>query len=222
MTGASATEAEVRRIRSPKVLHLATHGFFLKDIEIANQNQDPARGLSAGGRDEPGDWLKPRGPIHNPMYRSGIALAGAQTTFEKWRQGEVPDPNNDGILMAAEVVDLDLRGTDLVTLSACGTATGEALSGEGVLGLRRAFVMAGTKNLLMTLWPVADEETADFMEAFYRRYAAIGNAPKALAEVQREWLVRLRKEKGLVYAVNRAGAFIMSSQGSIDETAQTR
>ena len=118
--------------------------------------------------------------------------------------------------MAAEVVDLDLRGTDLVTLSACSTATGEVLSGEGVLGLRRGFVMAGARNLLMTLWPVADEDTADFMEDFYTRYAETGNAPKSLAEVQREWLVRLRKEKGLVHAVNRAGAFIMSSQGRLD------
>ena len=118
--------------------------------------------------------------------------------------------------MAAEVADLDLRRTELVTLSACSTAVGEVLSGEGVLGLRRGFVMAGTRNLLMTLWPVADEDTADFMEDFYTRYTETGNASKSLAEIQREWLVRLRKEKGLVHAVNRAGAFIMSSQGRVD------
>ena len=70
--------------------------------------------------------------------------------------------------------------------------------------------------MLMTLWPVADEDTANFMEEFYTRYAATGNAPRSLAEVQREWLVRLRKEKGLVHAVNRAGPFIMSSQGRLD------
>jgi len=195
---------------------LATHGFFLKEIDFGAGADEPQRRMEIGGGSGWGDLLKPKGPIINPMYRSGIALAGAQRTIEKWRKGEVPEPDNDGILMAAEVVDLDLRGTDLVTLSACSTATGEALSGEGVLGLRRGFVMAGARNLLMTLWPVDDADTADFMEDFYRRYAETGNAPKALTEVQREWLVRLRKEKGLVYAVNRAGAFIMSSQGRLE------
>ena len=117
--------------------------------------------------------------------------------------------------MAAEVSDLNLRGTDLVTLSACSTARGEVLSGEGVLGLRRAFVFAGAKNLLMTLWPVNDENTAEFMEDFYTLYAETGNAPRSLAQVQREWLVRLRKEKGLAHAVSRAAPFIVSSQGRL-------
>lgn len=65
----------------------------------------------------------------NPMFRSGLALSGAQDTVESWRQGETPDPENDGILLAAEIGDLDLRGTDLVTLSACQTAMGETSPG---------------------------------------------------------------------------------------------
>jgi CHAT domain-containing protein len=72
---------------------------------------------------------------------------------------------------------------------------------------------SGAHNLLMTLWPISDETTVEIMVDFYKRAFETGNAPQALAETQRDWLVKLRKEKGLLHAVNRAGAFIMSSQG---------
>ena len=84
-----------------------------------------------------------------------------------------------------------------------------------MLGLRRGFIQAGAQNLLMTLWPVADKETADFMVDFYTVAHKSGNAPKALADVQRDWLVRLRKKRGLAEAVRIAGPFIMNSQGPI-------
>lgn len=90
---------------------------------------------------------------------------------------------------------------------------GEAKSGEGVLGLRRGFIQAGAKNLLMTLWPISDETTVDIMAEFYEAAHKSGNAPQALAEVQRDWLVKLRKSSGLLKAVNLAGPFILSSQG---------
>src|SRR5271166_2782347 len=105
---------------------------------------------------------------------------------------------------------LDLKGTWLVTLSACDTGSGEARAGEGVMGLRRGFIEAGAQNLLMTLWPISDEVT---VQIFYEAAHNTGNAPEALAEVQRNCLIKLRTEKGLAEAVDLAGPFIMSSQG---------
>ena len=163
-----------------------------------------------------GETEKDRGMpviLKNPMHRSGLALAGAQRTREAWAKGEVPPSDNDGIVTAEEVGGLKLKGTWLVVLSACDTGTGEAKAGEGVLGLRRGFIQAGAQNLLMTLWPI-DETTVQIMLDFYDRALASGDASQSLLDVQREWLVNLRNEKGLLYAVNRAGAFIMSSQGT--------
>jgi len=145
-----------------------------------------------------------------------LALAGAQATLDAWKQREVPPMDNDGILMADEVGSIKSDGTWLVVLSACDTGTGEARAGEGVLGLRRGFIQAGAQNLLMILRPVADEETARFMMEFYSAAHKSGNAPKALADVQRDWLINLRKERGLADAVRIAGPFIMSSQGPVE------
>src|SRR5262249_53310723 len=131
-------------------------------------------------------------------------------------RGEIPEPEDDGILTAEEVSGLDLDGTWLVVLSACKTGVGEALAGEGVLGLRRAFIQAGAQNLLMSLWNLQDETTAQFMIDFYEAAHRTANAPKALADVQRDWLVRLRKERGLAEAVRLAGPFIMSSRGQVE------
>ena len=201
-TGAEASEAALQQLKSPRVLHLATHGFFLPEMELGDSAPGirPAREI-------------PKGKLVNPMHRSGLALAGAQTTLEAWGRGEVPTSENDGILTAEEVGTLNLAGTWLVTLSACETGSGQARAGEGVLGLRRGFIQAGAQNLLMTLWPISDETTVQIMLDFYSRAFASGNAPESLVEVQRKWLVKLRKEKGLLHAVNRAGPFIMNTIG---------
>jgi CHAT domain-containing protein len=220
--GKQATEAQLRRINSPRILHLATHGFFLPDAKsegpAANAN---VRGMSvaAEGEGDPASLAYTSQPQtvapKNPMHRSGLALAGAQQTFSAWARGEVPPTDNDGIVTAEEVGGMKLTGTWLVVLSACETGVGEARAGEGVLGLRRGFIQAGAKNLLMTLWPVADEETVKLMTDFYAAAQSTGNAPEALANMQRDSLVKLRQEKGLQFAVNRAGPFIMSTQGSL-------
>ena len=81
------------------------------------------------------------------------------------------------------------------------------------MGLRRGFVQAGAQNLLMTLWPISDQTTVDLMLNFYDAALKTSNAPQALADTQRDWLVKLRREKGLLAAVRLAGPFIMSSQG---------
>jgi CHAT domain-containing protein len=192
--GPNATKAKLRQVNSPHILHLATHGFFLPEIELGKPNTVP-------GREEE----IPKGKLVNPMHSSGLALAGAQTTLEAWSRGETPPIENNGIVTAEEVGGLKLDGTWLVVLSACETGSGEAKAGEGVMGLRRGFVQAGAQNLLMTLWPISDETTVQIMLGFYDMAEKTKNAPQALAEVQRDWLVKLRKEHGFLDAVRLAG-----------------
>jgi CHAT domain-containing protein/tetratricopeptide (TPR) repeat protein len=195
LEGAEATEGRLRQVQSPRVLHLATHGFFLAEDDI----------------------LAAKETLKNPMRRAVLALCGAQRTFDLWKlwkKDEVPPSASDGILTAEEVSALQLKGTWIVTLSACDTGLGEARAGEGVLGLRRGFIRAGAQNLLMTLWPINDQTTVEFMLDFYQRALATGDPPRALAEVQRDWLVKLCKESGLLRAAEFAGPFIMTTQGA--------
>jgi CHAT domain-containing protein len=200
--GANATEKELRETKSPRILHLATHGFFLPET-------DPERGSGDAVSQE----KSRKGKLENPMLRSGLVLSGAQNTLSGWAHGEVPATENDGIVTAEEVGGLRLEGTELVVLSACETGSGEARAGEGVMGLRRGFVQAGARNLVMTLWPISDATTVQIMFDFYDAVFKNIPAPQALADTQRAWLVKLRKEKGLLAAVRLAGPFIMSSQG---------
>jgi CHAT domain-containing protein/Tfp pilus assembly protein PilF len=200
--GPNATEAELRQVNSPHILHLATHGFFLPEVEL-RQDIDPL---------QRGEEI-PKAKLVNPMHRSGLALASAETTLQAWAHGEVPPTENDGIVTAEEAGGLKLNGTWLVVLSACETGSGEARAGEGVMGLRRGFIQAGAQNLLITLWPISDETTVQIMLDFYDAALKSGNAPQALADVSRDWLVKLRKERGLLDAVRLAGPFIISSQG---------
>jgi CHAT domain-containing protein len=201
--GKSATKAELNALESPYVLHLATHGFLLPEW-------DSSGGQGTNGGASTRLQLK---SSFNPMHFSGLALAGAQRTLEAWNNGQTVPPENDGIVTAEEVGGLNLRGTWLVVLSACDTGLGEARAGEGVLGLRRGFVQAGTRNLLLTLWPIDDELTAKIIMDFYDKATRTGDAPQALAKVQRDWLENLRKEKGLLEACHLAGPFILSFQG---------
>jgi CHAT domain-containing protein/Tfp pilus assembly protein PilF len=201
-TGAEATETQIKAVKSPYILHIATHGFFLPDTTPTNQD----RNLQLNDK-MPMVW-------HNPMQRSGLALAGAQLTLDAWKRGEIPDTENDGILMAQEVSMMDLQNTWLVVLSACDTGVGEARAGEGVLGLRRGFIQAGAQNLMMTLWPVSDSWTVEMMKAFYERAMKTKDAPGALASVQREFLQKLRQEKNPIIAARLAGPFVMTFQGN--------
>ena len=205
-TREQADEQTLRQTKKPGILHLATHGFYLNSFTPAPLD---SRGMSVIGIDKP----KPNSKGVDPMRASGIALAGAQSTLKSWSKRKVPAPETDGVLTAEEVAVLNLDGTWLVTLSACETGVGEAHSGEGVFGLRRSFMLAGAENLLMTLWPVRDESTSEIMADFYREALKTGNAPGSLAKVQREWLVKLRKEKGLLEAVRDAGSFVMATVG---------
>jgi tetratricopeptide (TPR) repeat protein len=168
---------------SPWILHLATHGFFLHD-----QQRDPnreGRGLDfdfgefVGGPGGPGQLSGPM--MENPMLRSGLALAGANTWL---KAGNPPEEAEDGLLTAEDVTGLDLLATELVVLSACETGLGQVHVGEGVFGLRRAFVLAGAKTLVMSLWKVPDEPTRELMEDFYGRLLAGEGRAEALRQAQ--------------------------------------
>jgi len=176
-----ALEAPLKARQSPRVLHLATHGFFLQDQELL-VDQDRIR---SGDSADPA----PGGSPENPLLRSGLALAGANTWL---RRGHVPQEAEDGLLTAEDVSGLDLRGTELVVLSACETGLGEVRVGEGVFGLRRAFVLAGAKTLVMSLWKVPDEETQELMEDFYNRLLSGAECVDALRDAQ----LALKKKSG--------------------------
>ncbi len=153
----TALESRLKSLRSPKILHIATHGFFIEDGE----DNRFASHLPADGEQAVSSAAKERA---NPMLRSGIALSGANWKHKRF----VPYPEaEDGVITAEDVVGLDLRDTELVVLSACDTGLGEIHDGEGVMGLRRAFAIAGTRTLIMSLWKVPDLQTQQLMEMFY-------------------------------------------------------
>jgi len=210
MKGADARESNLRDgIRRPYLLHIATHGLYLP---AAVETLPPA---SVGTPFVPAEVAG----FQNPLFGSCLALAGSADTVAAWAQGTVPDPENDGLLMANEVAEFDLEGTLLVALSACDTATGEATTGDGVLGLRRGFRMAGAENVLSTLWPISDAATVAIMRQLYEALATTSPSD-ALCAAQREWLVKFRDKTtitaddplpvgGFYWAVNLAGPFLM-------------
>lgn len=168
----AALEGPLKRLRSPSILHLATHGFFLPDQPI-----DPFRPLAG----LMGERLFGQ-RLENPLLRSGLALAGANS----WLKGKTLRPEaEDGLLTAEDVTGLDLLDTELVVLSACDTGRGEVHVGEGVFGLRRAFVLAGAKTLVTSLWKVPDQATRELMVDFYQRILAGTPRAEALRAAQR-------------------------------------
>ncbi len=167
LTQADATEGALKQVRSPSILHIATHGFFL-----SNESNNPASSLSGALQDGAPATLR----NESPLLRFGLALAGANSRSD--------GTGNDGILTALEASGLDLLGTKLVVLSACETGIGEVKNGDGVYGLRRALVLAGAESEVMSLWKVSDAATRDFMEAYYQRLKAGEGRTEALRHVQ--------------------------------------
>ena len=155
-TGAKGNEESFKALSGKQtgILHIATHGFFLTPDETATQ---PFYAMRMGG-DEMHSYKV------DPMERAGLMLSGGNRA---WKRDTIPTGIEDGILTAKEISQLDLRGTDLVVLSACQTGLGE-VSGEGVFGLQRAFKQAGCKTLIMSLWNVSDEATNLMMTTFYQ------------------------------------------------------
>jgi CHAT domain-containing protein/lipopolysaccharide biosynthesis regulator YciM len=187
-TALAANETLLKQVAAPRILHVATHGFFLTDKPLSGSGEsiDGKRGISA------------KASVDNPLLRSGLALAGANLR----KSGD-----DDGILTALEASGLNLWGTKLVTLSACDTGLGEVKNGEGVYGLRRAFVLAGTETLVMSLWPVSDFVTRDLMTGYYRGLKQGQGRAEALRNVQLEMLKRKERSHPFYWA-----SFIQSGE----------
>ncbi|MBC7776678.1 MAG: CHAT domain-containing protein [Phycisphaerae bacterium] len=160
--------SQIGKIASPDFLMFTTHGFAWDTLPIT---------------------FKGRFPPHNPMYSSGLLLAGSDTVLVG---GPVPPGfREDGILTAREIGDMNLQHTRLAILSACQSGLGEANSSEGVYGLQRAFKIAGTRQVLVTLWEIPDgPDTRDFVGQFTHLWLASGDARRALYETQLEFFRR--------------------------------
>lgn len=148
------TEEQVKSIKNPKVLHIATHGFFDNDVSTGKKNRNNKSS-------------------ENPLLKSGLMLAGSDITLQNKRNGYISGGNEkaeDGILTAYEAMNMSLEKTDLVVLSACETGLGEVKNGEGVYGLQRSFQIAGAKAIVNSLWTVNDETTMLLMTTFYKEW----------------------------------------------------
>jgi CHAT domain-containing protein len=216
-----ALEGRLKGCGSPRVLHLATHGFFLPD-RPPPPPRSPFGPEAIGWGAAPGPARLSGPALESPMLRSGLALAGANTWL---KAGTAPAEAEDGLLTAEDVLGLDLLDTELVVLSACETGLGEVHVSEGVFGLRRAFVAAGAKTLVMSLWKVPDLATAVLMGRFYENLLARHMArDEALRDAQfytRDVTVgRLRRHWLSPEVIERLAAGSDRAKGHLQELAR--
>jgi tetratricopeptide (TPR) repeat protein len=229
--GKEAVVSSVSLVRSPRILHIATHGFFFVDDRpplprnsadqialinipgfgsyMAHWTEKP-RPVDDGSRV---DRLTRIGRLQDPLLRSGLALAGSNT----WASHGTLSGGEDGLLTAAEIALLDLTATDLAVLSACETGLGEVRRGEGIYGLRRAFAIAGVRTLVMSLWKVPDLETKELMIEFYRRMMKGDACAQALRKAQlhvRDMTADPAAWAGFICIGNRSSVSSLSGEGS--------
>ncbi|MEO0455983.1 MAG: tetratricopeptide repeat protein [Cyanobacteria bacterium P01_A01_bin.114] len=178
---ADATETALKQIQRPSLLHLATHGFFLQNLPRVTPPALEAtqRGWGNSGWGHGPPQFRVQASQENPLLRAGLVFAGANQ-----RQSG----REDGILTALEAAGLDLRGTQLVVLSACDTGVGAVTNGEGIYGLRRSFVIAGAQSQLMSLWRVDDIGTKDLMVEYYEQLLSGQGRSDALRQTQLEMI----------------------------------
>jgi len=153
--GAEATAGQLKRVRQPCLLHIATHAFAF-DQQFSTLNSS---GVAPSAK-----W-KRISMADDPMLRSGLAMTGINAAI---RGERLPPDCEDGLLSAWEACAMNLANTDLVVLSACDTGMGQIHNGEGVLGLKRAFMTAGAGTIIASLWRVPDEQTCEIMTEFYK------------------------------------------------------
>jgi hypothetical protein len=192
----SGTEANERAFKEnapgKRIVHLATHAFFLGDAcapATTRPGGDSVSRRPPGGL-PPDDGPPPAGG-DSPLLLSGIALAGANS------RADAPPGEEDGILTAEEIAALHLEGTEWAVLSACNTGSGVIQPGEGVLGLRRAFQTAGARTVIMSLWPVDDRATSAWMSALYDEHLVQKRTTLDATRAATGRVLRDRREKGL-------------------------
>ncbi|MFL5731155.1 MAG: CHAT domain-containing protein [Cytophagaceae bacterium] len=166
-----ATEQKVKSLKSPKILHIATHGFFLAESD-ATENEK-VFGISTEKSNA------------NPLLRSGLLMADAEKAMD--------GTSENGILTAYEVMNLLLDNTEIVVVSACETGLGDVKNGEGVYGLQRAFQVAGSKSIIMSLWKVNDAATQELMSSFYKNYSLSNNKEAAFKKAQLELKTKFKE-----------------------------
>lgn len=164
----TATEERVKELNNPKIFHVATHGFYKPTEEITAESEIEGNEAQLA---------------QNPLMRTGLLLKGAGDLLDKT---EFNYNIENGILTAYEAMNLNLDKTDLVVLSACETGLGELQSGEGVYGLQRAFLVAGAKILIMSMFKVDDEATQKLMLKFYQKWLNSGNLRKSFIDAKLE------------------------------------
>ena len=204
--GLLASEENLKSLdgkNSPKILHIATHGFFYPDPkEITAQATKKTESGDIDFRGGTSVDISTANKLSsiitntNPLMRSGLALTGANNNITA-----AETEQEDGILTAYEVSNMNLQNTQLVVMSACETGLGDIKGSEGVYGLQRAFKMAGAKFLIMSLWQVPDKETSEFMTSFYTRLLKLKDIRKSFNETQTE----MRKK----YEPYYWGAFVL-------------
>lgn len=162
-----ANEARLKEVKSPKYLHLASHGYFLEDV----QENDNLFGVQL-------QYIR-----QNPLLRSGLLLAGVGSNHTDGSSQSF-DQSNNGFFSAYEAINLNLSHTEMVVLSACETGKGDVKAGEGVYGLQRAFIVAGAESIVMSLWKVDDTATQKLMSGFYRKNVQGSAIPEAFRSAQ--------------------------------------
>jgi CHAT domain-containing protein len=180
----SASEERVKELNSPKIFHIATHGFYTpsSDDQSVSELTENEAGLT-----------------ENPLMKTGLLLKGAGDVLDKTKYNYNME---SGILTAYEAMSLNLDGTDLVVLSACETGLGEIANGEGVYGLQRAFLVAGAKTLIMSMFKVDDEATQKLILNFYRKWLTTNNLRQSFIDAKKE--LRLEYPEPIFW-----GAFMM-------------
>ncbi|HND18982.1 MAG TPA: CHAT domain-containing protein [Acidobacteriota bacterium] len=196
-----ATEQALKQVNGPQILHVATHGYFLDRSSDVTLSADPIEEAEKRDIQIKGSGTK----LDLIQFQSGIFLAGAN-------RGE--SGTEDGTLTALEAAHLNLSGTKLVVLSACNTGVGQVKTGEGVYGLRRAMVLAGSETQMLSLWPVSDLGTRKLMVDYYTRLKAGEGRAEALRQVQLEML-KSRRFRHPYYWASFVVSGEWSSPGSI-------
>jgi CHAT domain-containing protein len=172
-TGTDANEDIIKSVYNPRILHIATHGYFLEDLNDGTESSSFS-------------MINQNKAVENPLLRSGLYLNKAGDIVDESARSKSPQLG-DGLLTAYEAMNLNLNATDLVVLSACETGRGEVQVGEGVYGLQRAFQIAGAKAVIMSLFKVSDSATQELMNIFYRNWIGRGmDKRKAFIEAKKE------------------------------------